>query len=215
MAGNTDTTVLAQDGSAELVVQLLTNPTFLAVAGGVALVLLIVTIVVVRRVWRRARSFAGAQSHRIEQARTSFQALAGPEGPQRTAARLRQRLTAAVAETDRQLAAAAVQPLVSATVADQHRELGRLSTALDGHLRGLQRDPDGARVQAALPEAERWTEQLCEIAAELRASVRSSATVTTDADVRSLGESTSDGVAALRAGVEFLAAQVRHHRAGR
>ncbi|WP_214369204.1 hypothetical protein [Pseudonocardia sp. H11422] len=214
MVGIADITVLAQDGE-QLVVGLLTNPTFLAVAGGLALALLIVTIIVVRVVWRRARSFAGAQSHRIEQARTSFQALAGPEGPQRTAARLRQRLTSAVTETDRQLAAATAQPLVSATVAEQHHELRRLSTALDEHLRGLQRDPDAARVQAALPEAERWTDQLCGIAAELRASVRSTTTALTDADVRALGESTSDGVAALRAGVEFLAAQVRHHRTGR
>ncbi|WP_255426097.1 hypothetical protein [Pseudonocardia sp. C8] len=34
-------------------------------------------------------------------------------------------------------------------------------------------------------------------------------TAGTDRDVRALGESTSDGAAALRAGIEFLQAQVR------
>ncbi|NMH95851.1 hypothetical protein [Pseudonocardia acidicola] len=193
--------------------------TVLAVGGSVALVLLIaallVGVVVVRRLVRRARGIAGAQAHRIEAARTSLQALTLPVGPQRTAAGLRRRLGVAVTATDRQLAAASAQPLVSATLADQHRELRRLAAALDEHLRGLQRDPDAVRVRAALPEAERWTDQLCDVASELRAAVRASVPAITDGDVRALSDSTSDGVAALRTGTEFLAAQVRHHRTAR
>jgi hypothetical protein len=193
---------------------LLDNPVALGVVGGLLLVLLVVVVVVVRRLVRRARQFAAAHAHRIDHARTAI-AAATLHGPQREAVVLRQRLTASVTETDRLLAAAAGAPLVASTLGEQHRELGRLAAALDEHLRGLQREPDAARVQAALPDARRWTEQLCEVGATLREQVRASGTVTTEADVRALGASTSDGVAALRAGVDFLQAQVRGYRTGR
>ncbi|WP_181783866.1 hypothetical protein, partial [Pseudonocardia pini] len=58
-------------------------------------------------------------------------------------------------------------------------------------------------------EASGWTDQLCEIAAELRAAVRESARVTTHEDVQALGTGTKDGVAALRAGIDFLQERVR------
>lgn len=203
--------MLAMDAvQVELLVSLLTDPVFLAVAGGLLLVLTVVLVVVARRLWRRARAFAGANAHHLERARTELRARTLPDGPQRRAVELRRRLAGTVAETDRVLAAAAGHAVVSATLTEQHRELGRLAAALDAHLRDLERDPEPARVEAALPEAAQWTEQLCEVAAELRESVRATTGLHGD-DVRALGESTSDGVAALRAGMEFL----QRYRTGR
>ncbi|GAA4542830.1 hypothetical protein [Pseudonocardia xishanensis] len=185
----------------------LMNPVALAVVGGVLLVAVLVTGLVLRRMWTRARTFAGSQQHRIERARTELAALR-LDGPRREAVDLRRRLAESVTATDRQLAAAP-SVLVSATVEDQHRELRRLATELDAHLRTLQDEPDAARVEAALPEATGWTDQLCEIAAELRAAVRESARATTHTDVRALDTGTKDGVAALRAGIDFLSERVR------
>jgi hypothetical protein len=188
----------------DILFQLLLSPTALAVLGGVLLVFALVLAFVLRRVWRRARSFADAQSHRLDRARTEFAALRLPEGPQRRAVDLRRRLGAAVAATERQFARAEEHALVSATVQDQYLELRRLAAGLDTYLRSLQDDPDPARADAALPEAAAWTDQLCDVAAELRAAVRETTAGTTDADVRALGTSTIDGVAALRAGMDFL-----------
>jgi hypothetical protein len=192
---------------------LLGNPVAMGVVGGLLLVLLVVVVVVALRLVRRARRLAATHAHRIDRVRTAV-AAATLQGPQREAVELRQKLAASVTETDRLLASAAA-PLVVSTLGEQHRELGRLAAALDEHLRGLQREPDADRVQAALPEARQWTEQLCEVGATLREQVRASGTATTEADVRALGTSTSDGVAALRAGVDFLQEQVRSYRAGR
>lgn len=192
----------------DLLVSLLTDPLFLAVAGGLLLVLAVVVAFAVRRLARGVRRFAGNNRHLVDRARSELQTRTLPEGPARRAAELRRSLTAAVTETDRVVAATG-HALVSATLAEQHHELGRLATSLDGHLLALQREPDTARVAAALPEAERWTEQLREVAAEIREHVRASTTALTDQDVRALGESTSDGTAALRTGIEFLQAQVR------
>jgi hypothetical protein len=188
----------------DILFQLLLSPTALAVLGGVLLVFALVLAFVLRRIWRRARSFAGAQSHRLDRARTEFAALRLPEGPQRRAVDLRRRLDAAVTATERQFAPAEEHALVSATVQDQYLELRRLAAGLDTYLRSLQDDPDPARVETALPEAATWTDQLCDVAAELRAAVRETTAGTTDADVRTLGTSTIDGVAALRAGMDFL-----------
>jgi hypothetical protein len=188
----------------DILFQLLLSPTALAVLGGVLLVFALVLAFVLRRIWRRARSFADAQSHRLDRARTEFAALRLPEGPQRRAVDLRRRLGAAVTATERQFAPAEEHALVSATVQDQYLELRRLAAGLDTYLRSLQDDPDPARVEAALPEASIWTDQLCDVAAELRAAVRETTAGTTDADVRTLGTSTIDGVAALRAGMDFL-----------
>lgn len=196
------------DDDYELLFRLLGEPVFLAIAGGLLLVLTIVAVVVGRRVWRRLRRFAGANAHLVERARAELHTRT-LQGPARTAAELRARLAAAVTETDRVVAAAAGHALVSATLAEQHHELGRLAAGLDRHLLGLTRDPEPARVQAALPEAQRWTEQLCEVAGDIRENVRASAAATRDSDVRALGDSTADGVAGLRAGIDFLQAQVR------
>jgi hypothetical protein len=195
----------------ELLEALLMNPVALAVLGGVLLVLVIVVGFVLRGLWKRARSFAGAQQHRIERARTEIAAIR-LSGPRREAVELRRTLAESVTATDRQLAAAP-SALVGATVAEQHRELQRLAADLDAHLRTLQEEPAAARVEAALPEARGWTEQLCEIAAELRAGARESVRATTEEDVRALGTGTADGVAALRAGIDFLQSQV--YRTGR
>ncbi|MFP5071097.1 hypothetical protein ACLFMI_15720 [Pseudonocardia nantongensis] len=195
-------------GQVDLLVSLLTDPLFLAVAGGLLLVLAVVVAFAVRRLWRGLRRFAGNNQHVINRARSELQTRTLPEGPARRAVELRRRLTDAVTETDRMIAATG-HALVSATLAEQHHELGRLATSLDGHLLALQREPDTARAASALPEVERWTDQLCEVAAEIREHVRASMTAGTDQDVRALGESTSDGAAALRAGIEFLQGQVR------
>lgn len=195
-------------GQVDLLVSLLTDPLFLAVAGGLLLVLAIVVAFTVRRLWRGLRRVAGNNQHLINRARSELQTRTLPEGPARRAAELRRSLSDAVAETDR-VVAATDHGLVSATLAEQHHELGRLATSLDGHLLALQREPDTARVTEALPEAERWTDQLCEVAAEIREHVRASMTAVTGQDVQALGESTSDGAAALRAGIEFLQTQVR------
>lgn len=192
----------------DLLVSLLTDPLFLGVAGGLVLVLAVVAAFAVRRLWRGLRRFAGNNHHLLTRARDELQTRTLPEGPARRAAELRRSLSDAVTETDRVVAATG-HALVSATLAEQHHELGRLATSLDGHLLALQREPDTARVAAALPEAERWTDQLCDVAAEIREHVRASMTAGTDQDVRALGESTSDGAAALRAGIAFLQAQVR------
>ncbi|HXV94580.1 MAG TPA: hypothetical protein VD813_14845 [Pseudonocardia sp.] len=197
---------------AEILYGLLTEPVFLAVAGGLLLVFAIVALVVLRRLYRRARTLVGSQRHLIDRARVEVAARSLPAGPQREAAELRRRLGQAVTATDRQLTAAEAQPLVSATVAEQHHELKRLAATLDAHLRHLQGDPDPARVSAALPEAAAWTEQLCEVAAELRAAVRESVQATTAGDVRALGTSAADGVAGLRAGIDYLQAQIRSRR---
>jgi hypothetical protein len=133
----------------DILFQLLLSPTALAVLGGVLLVFALVLAFVLRRIWRRARSFADAQSHRLDRARTEFAALRLPEGPQRRAVDLRRRLDAAVTATERQFAPAEEHALVTATV-------------------------------------------------------RETTAGTTDADVRTLGTSTIDGVAALRAGMDFL-----------
>lgn len=186
---------------------LLMNPVALAIVGGVLLVAVVVVAIVLRRMWKRARSFAATHQHRIERARTELAALR-LDGPRKQAVDLRRRLAEAVTATDRQLAAAP-SVLVGATVEDQHRELGRLAGELDAHLRTLQEEPDAARVEAALPEATGWTDQLCAIAAELRAAVRESAQVTTHQDVQALDAGTQDGVAALRAGIDFLQERVR------
>jgi hypothetical protein len=186
---------------------LLMNPVALAVVGGILLVAVVVLAFVLRRMWKRARTFAGTQQHRIERARTELAALR-LDGPRKQAVDLRRRLAEAVTATDRQLAAAP-SVLVSATVSDQHRELRRLAGELDAHLRTLQEEPAADRVEAALPEATGWTDQLCEVAAELRAGVRESARATTHEDVRALGTGTADGVAALRAGIDFLQSQVK------
>lgn len=192
----------------DLIVSLLTDPVFLVVAGVLLLVLAVVVTLAVRRLWRGVRRIAGNNQHLIERARSELQTRTLPEGPARRAAELRRRLTTAVAETDR-VVAGTDHALVSATLAEQHHELGRLAASLDGHLLALQREPDTARVHAALPEAEQWTDQLCDVAAEIRENVRASATAVTGQDVRALGESTSDGAAALRTGIEFLQSQVR------
>ncbi|MCW0212748.1 MAG: hypothetical protein OJJ54_05280 [Pseudonocardia sp.] len=188
----------------DILFRMLLSPTALAVIGGVLLVLVLVLAFVLRRMWRRARSFADSQSQRIDRARTEFAALRLPAGPQRRAVDLRRRLATAVSATERQFAPAAEHALVSATVQDQYLELRRLAAGLDTHLRSLQDDPDAGRVEASLPEATAWTGQLCDVAAELRAAVRETTSTTTDTDVRALGASTIDGVAALRAGMDFL-----------
>ncbi|WP_093089129.1 hypothetical protein [Pseudonocardia oroxyli] len=195
----------------ELLEALLMNPGALAVLGGVLLVLVIVVGFVLRSMWKRARTFAGTHQHRLDRARTEIAALRLPEGPRRRAVELRRRLAESVAATDRQLGAAP-SALVGATVAEQHRELRRLAADLDAHLRTLQDEPAADRVEAALPEARLWTEQLCEIAAELRTAVREATRATTGEDVRALGTNAADGAAALRAGIDFLQSQVRHQR---
>lgn len=191
----------------DLLEALLLNPGALAVVGGVLLILVIVVGFVLRGMWKRARSFAGSQQHRIERARTELAAIR-LTGPQRQAVDLRRRLAESVTATDRQLAAAP-SALVGATVAEQHRELQRLAADLDAHLRTLADEPASDRVEAALPEARGWTDQLCEIAADLRTSVREAVQATTGDDVQALGTNTTDGVAALRAGIDFLQSQVR------
>lgn len=191
----------------QLIFALLTDPVFLAVAGVLLLILVVVVTIVTRRVVRRVRRLASDNQHLVNRARGELHRRTLPAGPARRAAALRQQLGTAVTETDR-VVAAADHALVSATLAEQHRELGRLAGGLDGHLLALQRDPDAARVEAALPEAQRWTEQLCEIAGVIREEVRTSRTALTGQDVRALGEATTDGVAALRAGIDFLQTQV-------
>ena len=191
----------------QLLEALLMNPVALAIVGGILLVAVVIVGFVLRRMWKRARSFAGSHQHRIERARTELTGLR-LDGPRKQAVDLRRRLAEAVTATDRQLAVAP-SVLVSATVEEQHRELRRLARELDTHLRTLQEEPAVDRVEAALPEATGWTDQLCEIAAELRAAVRDSARVTTEQDVQALDTGTKDGVAALRAGIDFLSDRVR------
>lgn len=193
----------------ELIFRLLTDPVFLGVAGGLLLVLLIVAVVVGRRIVRRVRRLAGDNSHLIDRARAEIHTRRLPEGPARTAATLRQRLQAAVSETERAVTASD-HALVTATLADQLGELQRLAAALDAHLLGLAREPDPARIAAALPEAQHWTDQLCDVAGTIRDGVRS--TGLHGGEVSALGESTSDATAALRAGVDYL--QQRVHREG-
>jgi hypothetical protein len=193
----------------ELLLQLLTDPVFLGVAGGLLLILLIVAVVVGRRLARRVRRLAGQNAHLTDRARAEVHARRLPEGPARTAAQLRRRLLAAVTETDRVISGTD-HALVSATLADQHRELRRLATALDAHLLGLARDPDPARVETALPEARQWTDQLCDVAGTIREGVRR--TGLHGGEVTALGESTSDATAALRAGVDYLQERVHRER---
>lgn len=197
------------DPEFELLQSLLTDPVFLAVAGVLLLVLVVVGVIVARRLVRRLRRVAGDNRHLINRARSELSVRTLPEGPGRRAAELRRRLSTAVAETDR-VVAGTDHALVSAALHEQHHELGRLSTSLDAHLVALQREPDAERAKAALPEAEQWTDQLCDIAAEIREQVRAGTTALTGQDVQALGESTSDGTAAMRAGIEFLRAQVKN-----
>lgn len=188
----------------DLVYRLLTDPVFLTAVGVALLVVLLVLVLAAVLVTRAVRRLAARNAHLIDRAR-----VAVATGPAREAAELRRTLRASVAETDRVMAGTD-HALVSAVLADQHRELGRLSTALDAHLDALARDPDSRRVEAALPEARQWTAQLCDAAATIRDGVRR--TALHDGEVRALQESTGDAAAALRAGVDFLAERVRQGR---
>ncbi|WP_181781065.1 hypothetical protein, partial [Pseudonocardia pini] len=97
---------MSEFDSDEVLEVLLMNPVALAVVGGILLVAVVVLAFVLRRMWKRARSFAGTQQHRIERARTELAALRLPDGPQKRAVELRRQLAEAVTATDRQLAAA-------------------------------------------------------------------------------------------------------------
>lgn len=176
-----------------------------AIVGVLGLLFLIVMGLLVRKVVQRGKQ---AVAPRLERARTEFAAARLGSGPQRQAVELRRRLATAVDATNRTVGAEQSRPLVSALVLDQHRELQRLATELDGYLKTLQHEPDAAAVARALPEATDWTDQLCGVAAELREAVRDSARLTKQDDVRALGRSAFDATAGLRAGIDFLQAQV-------
>lgn len=190
--------------SEDLVYRLLTDPVFLGAVGIGLLVVLVVVIVVVVKVTRAVRRMAGRNAHLLDRARAAL-----VTGPAREAVELRGTLRAAVTETDRVMAGTD-HALVSAVLADQHRELRRLAGALDAHLDALARDPDARRVGEALPEAREWTRQLCDVAGTLRDGVRR--TALHGEEVRALDESTTEAAAALRAGVDYLAERVRHGR---
>jgi hypothetical protein len=91
---------------------------------------------------------------------------------------------------------------------------GRLATtgrSLDEHLRGLEREPDEARLAAALPAAEQQVSQWCAASASAREAARSAALAVSAGQLAELTTQVELEAGSVQAGVDYLTSQQRPH----
>jgi hypothetical protein len=88
-------------------------------------------------------------------------------------------------------------------------QLAATGRSLDEHLRRLEREPDEARLAAALPAAEQQVSQWCAASASAREAARSAALAVSAGQLAELTSQVELEVGSAQAGVDSLKSQPR------
>ncbi|MGI8434790.1 MAG: hypothetical protein ACR2LE_08660 [Nocardioidaceae bacterium] len=178
---------------------LLNHPGVVLILAVVVLLLLLaggITVWVVVRKLRRSAVFGRSL--------LQLRAQGLPEGPVRELASLRLSLQRATDYTVESVALAeqAGQPI--GDLAGLTQRLTRLSSAVDNHLRWLEREPDSARLQTLLPMARQRTNEVTTAASRIRNTLGQFVQADSGTEIDALTADVATEVEALQAGVESL-----------
>jgi hypothetical protein len=179
-----------------------------AVAGLLLIAVLMVFGLLARRAIRR-RLPAGRQL--VDRAVTGWRAQALPAGPRRRLAGLRVQLEDGLEMTSRQAEEMRTTPAPLGMLPELAGRLATTGRSLDEHLRGLEREPDEARLAAALPAAEQQVSQWCAASASAREAARSAALAVSAGQLAELTTQVELEAGSVQAGVDYLTSQQRPH----
>ncbi|HZD01758.1 MAG TPA: hypothetical protein VFA46_16660 [Actinomycetes bacterium] len=172
----------------------------LLLAGLVVFVVVVaLTVLAVRGVWRLARA-----SLRWPRRMRTVQFYAAPPGPRREIAFLRRELAAAASSTPQAVATVRASAGVVGELPQLARRLERVAATLDAELRLLANEPDPTEVVRVLPAARARVGDVTRIARTIRRAATAGLGAQSAADVGALSADVEREVAALAAGVQQL-----------
>jgi hypothetical protein len=180
------------------------------VAVAVVVVLLIAALTVAGLLARRAirrRLPAGRQL--ADRAVTGWRARTLPAGPRRRVAELRAQLEDGLTVAGRQAGEMHATSVPLGMLPELIGQLTAAGRSLGEHLRRLEREPDEARLAAALPAAGQQVSEWCAASAAARETARSAALAVSAGQLSELTSQVELAVASVQAGIDYLRTQKR------